>query len=185
MEGVGVPDLVAGGHHLGQRRCPNPHCHSHIFCVINGNSGEALKIYPPLRIDFDSSHIPDEIVETLTEAITCHAEGCYKAAAIMVRRTLEELCEQNEAEGKDLKKRIESLKNKLTVPKALIDGLDNLRLLGNDAAHIEAKIFAQIGEEEVRLAIDVTKELLKAIYQYESLIERMNQMKQETLQTVG
>ena len=51
------------------------------------------------------------------------------------------------------------------MPKELLDGLDDIRLLGNDAAHIESRDYDNIGKEkeEVELAIDFTKEVLKAV----------------------
>ncbi len=97
----------------------------------------------------------------------------------MVRRTLEDLCADQNAEGKDLKKRIAALASKVILPPGLLAGLDNLRLLGNDAAHIEAKEYAQVGKEEVELAIDVTKEVLKSVYQLDSLVSRLEKLKKE------
>jgi hypothetical protein len=59
------------------------------------------------------------------------------------------------------------------LPEALVDGLDELRLLGNDATHVEARLYDDVGQEEAELAIDVTKEVLKGVYQYGDLLERM------------
>ena len=55
----------------------------------------------------------------------------------------------------------------------LVDGLDSLRLLGNDAAHIEPKDFDAIGREALRLAIDVVKEILETVYQHADLVARL------------
>ena len=57
--------------------------------------------------------------------------------------------------------------------------MHELRLLGNDAAHIEANTFEQIGKEELEISIDFTKEILKAVYQYESLLERLRSLKKQ------
>jgi len=37
--------------------------------------------------------------------------------------------------------------------------------LGNDAAHVEAKAYDNTGKDEAELAIELAKELLKAVYQ--------------------
>jgi uncharacterized protein DUF4145 len=95
----------------------------------------------------------------------------------MVRKTLEELCENRGAQGKNLKDRITDLGGKVVLPKELLDGLDDLRLLGNDAAHIESKVFQQVGKDEVELSIEFTKEVLKAIYQYDDLLARLRALK--------
>ena len=65
----------------------------------------------------------------------------------------------------------------MILPKELLDGLDALRLLGNDGAHIESKTYENIGLEEIEVAIDFTKEVLKAVYQYAALLEKLNARK--------
>lgn len=98
----------------------------------------------------------------------------------MVRRTLEELCDDKAAKGNNLKERIAALKNVAVVPADLLDAADELRILGNDAAHIEAKTYDQIGKDESELAIELAKELLKAVYQYASLVARLTALKKPT-----
>lgn len=95
----------------------------------------------------------------------------------MVRKTLEELCIDRGALGANLKQRIASLREKVVLPQELLDGTDDLRLLGNDAAHIESQTFSQIGEEEVEISIEFTKEVLKAVFQYSALLTRLRNLK--------
>ena len=57
--------------------------------------------------------------------------------------------------------------------------MQELRLLGNDAAHIEADTFEKIGKDELEISIEFTKEILKAVYQYESLLEKLRSLKKE------
>ena len=63
------------------------------------------------------------------------------------------------------------------MPQSLLSALDDLRLLGNDAAHIEAKTFDAIGEEELDVAIELTKEILKSVYQLDDLLARLRALK--------
>lgn len=162
---------------LGQRYCPDLNCKTHIFFVWSNNRQTINATYPPEHIDFDASGVPTGVAGALQEAITCHANQCYIAAAIMVRKTLEMLCDAQNAEGTDLKKRIKALEESMLMPKALISGLNNLRLLGNDAAHVDAREYSEIGQQELEIAIAVTKEVLKAVYQYDVLIERLEALK--------
>lgn len=60
---------------------------------------------------------------------------------------------------------------------AMLDALDDLRLLGNDAAHLESRVYEDVGQEEVEVAIEVAKEILKATYQYEVLMGRLKALK--------
>lgn len=182
FESINNRDLGFGGDcWVSHRQCPHPSCLAYVLVIMDAKSAntstEVIACYPPQRIDFDASGIPSGIVNSFEEAITCHANNCYVASAIMVRRTLEEICEEEGADGDNLKARIKDLRDQVTLPKKLFKGMQDLRLLGNDAAHIEAWTFQNIGEEELEVAITFTKELLKAVYQYEELLDELQSLK--------
>jgi len=159
----------------GLRRCPNPECQALLFFVHQ--SGKIVVSFPPELLDFDAVNLPAAVLLAFEEAITCHANRCFIAAAIMVRKTLEELCLDRGAAGNNLKERIRSLGGRVVLPKELLDGLDDLRLLGNDAAHIESQQFNKVGQEEVEIGIEFAKEVLKAVYQYSDLLTRLRALK--------
>jgi hypothetical protein len=175
----GQLQIDAGGEHfeVGSRSCPNPKCRGHIFTVWSYQADALVGSFPPETLEFDASNLPKAVLSALEEAVKCHASGCFRAAALMVRRTLEELCLDREAEGPNLKERLSALSDKVAVAASLVEGLDTLRLLGNDAAHVELKDFDSIGPAEAELAIEVTKELLKGVYQYEDLVARLASLK--------
>jgi len=160
---------------LGHRKCPNPTCSSHLF-YIRTEDGE-LTTYPPERIDFEKHNIPAKILSAFEEALTCHANQCYIASAIMIRKTLEEICKDKDATGENLYARIETLGSIIVIPVELLKGMNDLRLLGNDAVHVESNTFAQINKEEIEVSIEFTKEILKAVYQYEHLLSRLKNLK--------
>lgn len=177
MERIGGQDIriPAGASpncRIGYRRCPDPKCKALLFFVENAN-GTELVCYPSERIDFDATNVPPDVLKALKEAITCHANECFIAAAIMVRKTLEELCRDRGATGANLKERIAALRSKVVLPDELLEALDHLRLLGNDAAHFESRVFDQVGKEEVEVGIEVAKEVLKAVYQYVSILGKL------------
>ena len=161
---------------MGQRRCPNRACNAHVF-VAWQPPAQILVSYPAERLDFDSSNIPTPIVATFEEALTCHANACFAAAAMMVRKTLEQLCDDRGASGKTLHERLAALRGKVILPDALFGALDPLRLLGNDAAHVESKTYNDVGKNEVEVGISLAKEVLKAVYQYDSLLGQLNALK--------
>lgn len=161
---------------FGQRYCPNNDCKAHLF-FISEMGGNLIASYPAIKIDFEKQNIPTEVLQVFEEAIICHAEKCFIASAIMIRRTLEEICQNKSAKGGNLKERIKDLTTKIVLPKELIEGFDDLRLLGNDAAHVEAKEFEEISQDEIEVSIEFTKEILKAVYQYEHLLSRLRSLK--------
>ena len=65
------------------------------------------------------------------------------------------------------------------IPTDLLDAADNLRLLGNDAAHVEAKAYDAIGVQEATLAVTLAKELMKAVYQYSSLVDQLKALQKQ------
>jgi hypothetical protein len=165
----------------GLRLCPNPECRALVFVIYQEDRGGPVVLfsYPPERIDFDPVGLPAAVLKSFAEAIACHAQECYVASAMMVRKTLEEVCRDQGASGKNLQDRISALGSKVILPQPLLDGLDDLRLLGNDAAHVESRDYEQVGSQEVDVAIDVTKEILKATYQLESIVGRLRSLRRQ------
>jgi hypothetical protein len=162
---------------VGHRQCPDPKCATHVFVAYSATDGRPIGSYPVGRIEFDTTDVPEKVRSTFNEALTCAAHECYVGAGMLIRKTLEAVCEERSAAGNNLKEKISDLKNKVTLPTALFDALDHLRLLGNDAAHIEAKSYDEVGKEEVAAGIDLTKEIIKATYQYKTLVQRLLALK--------
>jgi hypothetical protein len=105
--------------------------------------------------------------------------GANTAAAIMVRRTVEELCAERQASGDALEDRIGALAPLVSLPQSLLDGAGVLRLLGKGAARVEADVFDQITHDELEVAILFTKELLRATYQYSDLMSKLEGMRSD------
>ncbi|MDP9630074.1 UNVERIFIED_ORG: glutaredoxin [Ensifer adhaerens] len=173
-EGSGS-DRTDANYLVGIRRCPSPDCNGVVF--IGKRDGKLAETFPPTTVDFDTTNLPEDILSSFEQAVKSHSIGCFKASALMVRRVLEELCKDKGATGKNLKEQIKQLSGTIIVPTVLLTAADELRILGNDAAHIKAKDYDEIGKEEVELAIELTKELLKAVYQYDSLLGRLQALK--------
>ena len=174
----GVAGVLNGGPDVtwGVRVCPDPNCGALIF-IVSDQRGGIIESFPPELFDFDSTDLPDAVLAAFREAVECHAHTAYTASAIMVRKTLEEVCADRGATGGNLNERLEDLRDKLLLPKEMFDALHDLRLLGNDAAHVELSDFDGIDREKVEVAIDIGKEILKAAYQYKSIMGRLDALK--------
>lgn len=157
------------------RICPNPNCKGLLFVITK--DGHVVEVEPPQLLDFDLENLPASCQSILKEAIACHAAGAYRAAAMMVRRLLEEICDLNKAQGNNLHSRLEALKSIITLPQALFEAMSELKALGNDAAHIEAKAYDNIGSEEAADSIELVKEILKSLYQLQGLVSRLQARK--------
>lgn len=182
FESLPVQDLWFAEYRLGQRRCPNGVCHSHVFFIWKSEKGEGKVVatFPSQKVPFEKAHIPDKVAATFEEAITCHAQGCFKAAPIMIRRTLEEICRDKGAAGDTLQERVKSLQNVIVVPEQLFKFMDRLRLLRDDAAYVKSREYDEIGKDEAEVGIELTREILKAVYQYSHLIEKLKGLKKKS-----
>lgn len=163
------------------RICPNMACRGLVFVVSQG--GFVYEALPRPLLDFDLNGLPARCQTTLEEAVRCHAAGAHRAAAMMVRRLLEEICDENGATGNNLHQRLAALKTKITLPNALFDAMSELKALGNDAAHVEAKDYDSIGKDEAEDSIELAKEILKSLYQLQGLVGRLQARKANTTAT--
>lgn len=161
--------------HAGSRICLNEDCRAHVFVVCQNQ--KLVQAIPPERIDFDSTNVPARVLLALEEAIACHATECYSAAATLARKTIEEICEERGAKGKNLEDRIKALGASIVIPQLFIDAMHDIRYLENDAAHVMAKTYGDVGRDEVEAAIDVAKEIIKACYQYVAIIDKLKALK--------
>ena len=50
-------------------------------------------------------------------------------------------------------------------------------MLGNDGAHTEAKVFDEIGEDEISAGIEFATEVTKVVYQSDNLVARLEGLK--------
>ncbi|MGA2493496.1 MAG: DUF4145 domain-containing protein [Roseiarcus sp.] len=157
------------------RLCPNPGCNGLVFTVMR--EGTVASVQPPELIEISTDNLPSICQVTLVEAAACHAAGAYRASAMMVRRLLEELCELNGASGANLHQRIESLRKLISLPEPLFEAMAELKALGNDATHVQAKSYDDIGRDESADAIELACEILKSLYQLKGLVERLQKRK--------
>lgn len=166
---------MQSGFCLGYRFCPNPNCQGLLVAVFE--KGKLVRTYPGSKVGINTENVPEKITAAFRESIDCYSNNCFVAAAIMIRKTLEEICIDKGATGGNLYKKIQDLSTKILIPKELIEAMHELRLLGNDAAHIEAETYNNIGSEELIISIDFTQEIIKAIYQYENLLGKLRSLK--------
>lgn len=173
-----MQDGSAEYYHAELRMCPNPECNGLVLTVCQGK--DVVHTLPQELLHFDIEGVPQVIAQALREAVVCHSVGAFRAAAMMVRRLLEELCEDALVEGRTLHDRLKALRTKISLPEELFDAMDELKALGNDAAHIEAKTYSSIDKEEAELSIQLAQEIVRARYQHKNLVDRLRARKSVT-----
>jgi hypothetical protein len=78
--------------------------------------------------------VPRSIAVTYDEAIRIK-ERAPNAFAVLIRRGLDGLCEDNGAKGRNLQSKLKKLADNGVIPPLLAEATDLLRLLGNIGAH--------------------------------------------------
>lgn len=161
------PPVNVPGDGLGWRSCPKQTCRTIVavqYTYLTEDSGTVVTTWPTALVPLAAGSLPPQITECMLEATKCHSIGCNRAASAMLRRTLEVVCEEQEATGKTLKERLAHLNKNVSLPEGLFDGLDLIKLLGNDAVHVELKTFDSIGPAHVGLGIEIVNHLLGSLY---------------------
>ncbi len=168
---------------IGIRSCPNSKCRGAvtILAEVTPASETLVASSPQILIHFRSENIPSNISESLKEAVVSNGAHAYRASTLMVRRALELLCEAKGAKGGNLKERIGNLTNFVTLPPALLEAADELRILGNDAAHVNAHEYDNISKEHSDVAIELAKKILESVYQHDDLVARLRNLKKPTV----
>lgn len=121
--------------------------------------GELLLAWPrraPREMD---AAVPEEIRSLFAEGSEAEHAGALRAAAAMYRATVEALCTERGAAGKNLYNDIEGLKTK-GVSDDIVDHLHEARILGNWSLHKGTEFTA----EEVADVADLIYEALFEVY---------------------
>lgn len=103
--------------------------------------------------------VPIAIRSLFSEASVTESAGALRAAAVMYRATVEQLCADRNSSGKNLYDRIEDLQNQ-GVEEGIVTDLHEARLLGNYSIH-EGLTFSA---EEVDDVAELIIEAVHALY---------------------
>lgn len=97
------------------------------------NKGE--KVYPEKAPTPTDERIPDKIRLDLEEAKICFAMNCYRACAVIARRSIQTACIEKGANKEKLVHQIDQLFDMGVITKDLRNWAHLVRMIGNDAAH--------------------------------------------------
>lgn len=167
----GGADLKIGNTRVGFRRCPEDTCGA---LVLFRAEGGRIQYSPMPLFDFEATNLPPELIATLREAAMASVYGLFRASAMLTRRALEQLCSDRGCRTKNnLKTSVEALCGQVAMPAGMKDALLQVRLLGNDATHVESTEYDDIGQEECEAAFEIIKMLLQLIYQSETILGKL------------
>jgi hypothetical protein len=124
----------------------------------------------PLPQAKKSADVPSDIADALAEAATALAAGCYRASAVMARRTLEAVtADQGESNG-TLATRLAALSSKGVLQPTLGDWAKEVRLVGNTGAHFDP--IDTVPKEDAEQLLSFVQELLRYLYELPAELNR-------------
>ena len=107
-------------------------------------------------------YVPSEIGSAFEEAARCLHARCYSASAVMSRKTLEAIVQENEVSSKNLKDGIEKLVDKKRLPEEVRELSHGVRLVGNSGAHFDS--LEQVSKEDAQILLSFIGFLCKNLY---------------------
>ena len=122
-----------------------------------GNS-EKVVLFPTATFSFEG--IPDGIKNAFEAALKVRNLD-NSICLVALRRTLESICEDKGATGKNLYLKIKDLSDKSILPPILNDISDVLREFGNEAAHATT---VKHSKTEVELMVEFTEAIINYVY---------------------
>lgn len=134
------------------------------FRVPTENGGSERRevkslLYPkPTPRELDNS-APEAVRSAFAEAAVCQAAGATRAAGVMYRAAVEEICKERGASGRKLYDRIENL-GAQGLDQEIVQDFHEARLLGNDSIH-DLLTYAA---DEVDDVADLIEEAVYALY---------------------
>lgn len=140
---------------------------------------EHAHVFYPL-IKRASKEIPKIISETYYEALKVEKISPI-AFSILIRRTLELLCKDQNAGGNNLKLQLKNLADKNIIPNTLFEMGDTLRNLGNLGAHSSEYNFDYV---EIEAMKDFIIAMLEFVYVAPAKIEELRKSIEKKKTTV-
>jgi hypothetical protein len=116
-------------------------------------------VYPAQRQLSDE--VPASLRREFMEAQSCFSAKAFTATVVMVRRTLEGICEDGNIKQGTLAKRLDSMKQAALIDATLAEWANGLRVLGNEGAHFTG---TQVSRADAFDALDFAEALPDQIY---------------------
>jgi hypothetical protein len=120
-------------------------------------------LYPSIKMSSSmSTVIPHEIASEYDAALKIQ-EISSVACAVLIRRTLEVMCQYEKAKGRDLNAKIQALATSGRIPQPLADMAQLTRQIGNLGAHVDPSN-DKVTEGDVTTMIDFLEAILEYLY---------------------
>jgi hypothetical protein len=126
------------------------------------------KILYPQEADI-VEYVPRSVAQELTSAINVKARDS-NLFAVAVGRTLERVCRDKQASGKNLYEQLHDLAKQGLLPNTLIEAADKMRIVRNLGAHAT---LGEVNKSDVDILDALLNSILEYLYKAPALIEEL------------
>jgi hypothetical protein len=113
--------------------------------------------------------IPNSLRLAYEEARSCFRAKAYTATAIMCRKTLEGIADENKITARNLGIALKEMKDKGIIENRLYEWADALRISGNEAAH---GVNSQVSRQDANDILEFTHALLEYVFTFQEKFEQ-------------
>ena len=132
-------------------------------------------LYPSVPYELGPP-VPKNISSAYREARLCFLAGAHTACALMCRKAIECLCAEFSANGSNLKAQLKHLLDQKKLDERLYTWADQLRLVGNEAAHDTSFSAAK---DEATDIMDFTRALMEYVFVFEERFKQFMSRRKE------
>ena len=138
-------------------------CQQHFLTIRTKNQyGQILKSYPEGLPKTVNSLIADNVRKDFEEALLCQSVGAYRGAAVLARRAVQLIClDKGAKKDEKLYKQIEELFDNNIITQDIKDWADEVRYIGNDAAHPNKE---EVNKEDSEDILELLESLCDVLY---------------------
>lgn len=164
-----------GRRHLGAWTCTS--CKYPITGARDPANNEPAQWWPREARTREYPDVPDHIAEDASEAYVCFSVGAIKASVVMARRAVQAMAVNKGATPKKtLFAQIDELAEKEVITPSMKDVAHEIRLTGNEGAHVDAEPvepLADLTSDEAEDVLAFMDTLLEHVYQVPARVERL------------
>jgi len=142
--------------------------------VVSDWEDQPIQLYPPIK---DLSGVPATIKQSYVEAKKVK-DVSPVAFSVLIRKSLEYICEDKRASGRDLKSKLEDLGKRGIIPATLSRMTQAIRYFGNLGAHAT---YSKIGREESSLMDDFFLAVAEYVYIAPEKIKKAEERAKKTV----
>ena len=155
-------------------------CGGVVLAGSKQDEGDITEMYPSeIKETFDCSHLPEDVAEDFTEALTCYSNSCLNAFGSMCRRCVQSVSTNLGAKGSDrVLNQLKELKDMAEIDDETFNVLKQIIIAGHDGAHPHLPV---LSDERAKILLELMKDVLYQIYIRKAKIQKVIKLRKDII----